>query len=164
MVEKEKQNKLIDKYLNKAKYLCSKQEKCSSDILKKLEEWKAPAEAFDKIIEILIDEKYIDEYRYSSSFVRSKFNQNKWGKIKIKYALQQKKIPDTIIQEVIDNEISENEYEQCLLQLLEYKNRGLKGDHKIKKLSKMITFGTNKGFEYDLVKNVAEKILNKQSS
>ena len=159
MARKEKQDKLIAKYFNKAKYLCSKQEKCRSDILKKLEEWKAPAEAFDKIIKILIEENYIDEYRYSSSFVRSKFNQNKWGKIKIKYALHQKKISETIIQEVINNEISENEYENCLLQLLEYKNRGIKGDHKIRRLAKMITFGTNKGFEYDMVKNVAENII-----
>ena len=159
MVKKEKQDKSIAKYLNKAKYLCSKQEKCRSDILKKLEEWKAPAEVFDKIIKILIGEKYIDEHRYSSSFVRSKFNQNKWGKIKIKYALQQKKIPDVIIQEVLDNEIPKNEYEQCLSQLLEYKNRGLKGDQKIRKLAKLITFGTNKGFEYDMVKNVAENII-----
>ena len=42
MVKKEKQDKSIEKYLSKAKYLCSKQEKCRSDILKKLEEWKAP--------------------------------------------------------------------------------------------------------------------------
>ncbi|MDX2443886.1 MAG: regulatory protein RecX [Bacteroidales bacterium] len=158
---KNKQPKKLEQYLNKAKNLCSKQEKCRSEILKKLDEWDASEEYHERIIEILLDEKYIDEVRYSSSFVRSKFRQNKWGRIKLKYALQQKNIPQEIIQEVIYNEIPEEAYEECLHQLLVNKNLGLKGDHKMKKLSKMISFGTNKGFEYEIVKSFSENILSK---
>lgn len=154
-----KENKKLEMFLGKAKHLCSKQEKCKLDIAKKLEEWNAPESFYKKIITTLEDEKYIDEKRYSISYVRSKFYQNKWGRIKIKYALQQKKIPDEMIQVAINSEIPEETYEECINQLLENKNRGLKGDHRMKKLAKLISFGTSKGFEYEIVKKTAEKII-----
>lgn len=154
-----KENKKLEMFLGKAKHLCSRQEKCKSEIIKKLEEWNAPENFYEKIIATLLNEKYIDESRYSVSFVRSKFNQNKWGRIKIKFALQQKRISDEMIQIAIATEIPEETYEECIKHLLENKNRGLKEDHRMKKLAKLISFGTSKGFEYEIVKKTAEKIL-----
>jgi regulatory protein len=157
--ENKKENKKLEMFLEKAKHLCSRQEKCKSEIAKKLEEWNAPESLYEKIIAALENEKYIDESRYSVSYVRSKFKQNKWGRIKIKYALQQKKIPDEMIQGAINSEIPKETYEECIYHLLENKKRGLKGDHRMKKLAKLISFGTSKGFEYEIVKKTAEKII-----
>ncbi|NOZ34188.1 MAG: hypothetical protein GXO80_02695 [Chlorobi bacterium] len=72
------------KALNKAMYLCSKAEKCKSDIRKKLYEWKANPDEYDNIINQLEEQKFIDEVRFVKYYVRDKFEFNKWGKIKIK--------------------------------------------------------------------------------
>ena len=64
-----------------------------------------------------------------------------------------------MIQIAIATEIPEETYEECIKHLLENKNRGLKGDHRMKKLAKLISFGTSKGFEYEIVKKIAEEII-----
>ena len=37
-------------------------------------------------------EKYLDNLRFAISFVHDKFRFNKWGKIKLAYALRQKQV------------------------------------------------------------------------
>jgi len=44
------------------------------------------------IVERLVQEKFIDEERYAIAFAKDKFRFSGWGRIKIRYALQQKRI------------------------------------------------------------------------
>ena len=78
--------------LTKAQNLCATQEKCISDIRKKLFDWKLPSTEHDSVINTLLEDKFIDEQRYALFYTKDKFNYNKWGKIKIEYALKQKNI------------------------------------------------------------------------
>ncbi|HKK82055.1 MAG TPA: regulatory protein RecX, partial [Prolixibacteraceae bacterium] len=80
------------KALSKCMALCSKSEKCISDIRKKLSNWQLPEEETQQVIDNLIDEKFIDEQRFAESFMRDKFRFNHWGKIKIIYHLKAKGI------------------------------------------------------------------------
>ncbi len=91
--------------------------------------------------------------------MRSKFNSNKWGKIKIKYALTGKRINEEIINRAILAEIPDEEYQKVLINLLKEKNRIIKGSSDFAKLAKLINYAISKGFEYDLVKKTAEQFI-----
>ncbi|MCK5170313.1 MAG: RecX family transcriptional regulator, partial [Bacteroidales bacterium] len=69
----------------KAQSLCAGQEKCVFDIRKKLYDWKLPTKDHDAVIDLLINDQFIDEQRYALFYAKDKFNFNKWGKIKIEY-------------------------------------------------------------------------------
>ena len=139
----------------KAQSLCSRSEKCSFDVIKKLYDWKADRDDFDEIIESLIDDNYIDEERYAIAFAKDKFKFNKWGKIKITYVLRQKNIPSDFINNAIGN-ISDKDYYQTILNELEKKLKSIK-DSDSKKI-KLIRFGSSKGYESDIIFNALKDI------
>jgi len=51
------------------------------------------AEEADKAIARLVEQKFIDDARFARYFVKDKLKFNKWGRIKIGYALRQKGLP-----------------------------------------------------------------------
>lgn len=138
--------------------ICSQQEKCIQDVKRKLNEWKIPPDKEKIIIETLLKEKFIDELRYSRSFVRDKFSLNEWGRIKIVYVLRQKKINERIIQTALE-EIDIDVYMSTLTNLLHRKRKILK-DKNIHTLSgKLIRYAQSKGFEYDIIRQSLQEVL-----
>ncbi len=136
-------------------YLCSRGEKCKSDIRKKLFDWKAKPEEFDKIIEELEKQQFIDEKRYANYYVKDKFRFNKWGRIKIKAMLYQKQIPEKLILESIDK-IKEEDYLEMLINVINDKQKHLKETDAYKKKTKLLQFAVGKGFEPSLILKVLE--------
>jgi regulatory protein len=145
--------------LLKLKHLCSREEKCKSDIKKKLVNWQFAEADVQSMLLVLEQEKYIDELRYTLSFVRGKFEHLKWGRMKIRYALKQKSIPESIIDEALA-EINENVYLQLLEKELERKFKTIKNfKDKYEAKAKLSRFAISKGFEYELALQIIEKIL-----
>ena len=93
----------------KAQNLCAERERCESDIRKKLYDWKLAPEKHDTVIDRLINDRFIDAQRFATSYANDKFRYNKWGKIKIEFALKQKSISGDIIKNAL-GEIDESEY------------------------------------------------------
>lgn len=147
----------IEAALSKVQYICSKQEKCCSDIRKKLIAWNISANDQDNIIDSLIDDKFIDEQRFTNFYVRDKFKINKWGRIKISYHLKQKQIPDRIIAIAL-NQISECEYTESLSQLLLSKLRNLHEEDPYQVKSKLFRFAQSRGFESQIALNLIDNL------
>lgn len=143
----------FDKALLKAAALCSKSEKCAFDIEQKLLQWGLSVNDTAKIISHLRDEKYIDELRFATYFTRDKFRFNKWGRVKISYALRLKKIPRTIIEEAL-SVIDPDDYIKTARELIDSKCRLIRGcDDYIRKM-KVLRFVTGHGFEPDIVSDL----------
>ena len=146
--------------LSKVQHICSRQEKCCFDIRKKLENWQLSYDDQDKIIDSLINDRFIDENRYAGFYVRDKYRFNKWGRIKISHHLKQKKIPEYIISEAFEA-IKESEYLENLDDILRSKLKSThETDHYLLK-GKLFRFAQSRGFESDLVLKNIEKILHK---
>ena len=140
-------------FLSKAMSLCANREMCSSDIRKKLELWGIADLLANNIIERLKSEKFIDESRYASAFVKDKFRYNKWGKIKIGSHLRLKRIPDVVIQEAlgsIDNEV----YLETIKNILATHKKSVKAKNKYELKAKLLRFGLSKGFESNILYNI----------
>jgi len=157
----ETHKKVYDKYLTRARDLCSRQEKCVSGMIQKLEAWDCPPSLIPSLIEALVTAKYIDEQRFATGFTHTKFRQNNWGKNKISYALKNKNIPEETIQKTLELEISTPEYEKVLRQLLRNKLIRIGQGTTYEKLGKLINFATAKGYEYALVKEIASQLVKK---
>ena len=97
------ENDLFKRTLDKTMALCSRREYCRNDIQNKLHKWGINNSDSDKIINILLDENFINESRYSTAFVRDKFLYNKWGRVKITAHLKTRNIPPDIIKTSLDS-------------------------------------------------------------
>jgi regulatory protein len=141
-----------DIFLEKARRYCLRAEKSEYDVLRKLFAWKVPEKWHDKILTRLKEDKFIDEKRFVSSFVRDKCYLNKWGRIKIRYHLRQKQIPDNLIEHAL-NEIEENRYLDILRELAQQKLRSLKSknDDAYRRRQKLMRFLAQRGFETHLL-------------
>ena len=73
--------------LGKMAKFCAYQERCQSEIKYKLFGTGLSNDEIDNIICDLIEHKFLDEERFAKAFVRGKFNQKGWGRIKIQQHL-----------------------------------------------------------------------------
>ncbi len=147
--------------LSKMQFICSRQEKCCSDIRKKLENWHLSYDDQDNIIQSLIDDKFIDEKRYTGFYVRDKYKFNKWGRIKISHHLKQKQIPEYIIMEAFDS-ISDELYEENLKEILSSKLRSTREEDPYKLKAKLFRFAQSRGFESNLILRNIEDLIHKE--
>lgn len=140
-------NEIRDKL---AKY-CAYQDRCHWEVENKLNEFYLIPEARDEIITYLIQNNFLNEERFAKSFVRGKFNQKNWGRIKIKSELKKKRIPPNLIQIALE-EIDEETYFSTLEELYQKKKDSLKSEREsFKKKAKIINYLLQKGFERELI-------------
>ncbi|HEY5510254.1 MAG TPA: regulatory protein RecX [Prolixibacteraceae bacterium] len=143
--------------LSKATEICSHSEKCSYDIVLKCREWQLSREETTKVIEYLLKEKFLDLQRYATSFVSDKFRFNKWGKIKLAYALRQKQVEENYIREAL-SQLPAEAYQKVLRDLLSAKARTLKEQDTWSRRNKLLAFAQSHGFEVDLALAIIEGI------
>jgi regulatory protein len=145
--------------LARATELCVRSEKCSFDITLKCREWQLSREESDQVIAYLIQEKFIDHQRYATSFVNDKFRFNKWGKVKLAYALRQKQIEEPFIREALSS-LPEDAYRKVLLDLLSAKAKTVKEKDAYNRRNKLLSFALSHGFETEEALKVIGKLGN----
>lgn len=146
-----------DELLHKAASYCSISEHCISEVEEKLNAWGVSDQDKATIIERLMAEDFINEKRFSNFFVKDKFRFNKWGKIKISYALKQKGISNELINNAL-NTIDEGEYEELLASILKTKLSGLKYEYEYEKQGKLFRFAQSRGFESHTIERALRSI------
>ncbi|MBO7570789.1 MAG: RecX family transcriptional regulator [Bacteroidales bacterium] len=150
-------NEEFEKYLIKSQAYCSRAEKCESDVRTYLYKQGVDSETISKIIESLVDDKFVDNDRYARAFVSDAFKFNKWGKLKIRQALLAKGISDKIMSEPLA-EIDDAEYMSLLETILRTKLKSVHGDDDYKIKASVFRFAYSRGFEPELVDKVWVKL------
>ncbi len=145
-----------DKFLQSLKKYCAYQERCHYDVELKLKNLGANSDLSDEIITTLILEGYLNEERYARSYVRGKFNINRWGRNKIKMGLKAKKISSYLIEKSLE-EIDENRYIEAIKEILVNKSNHLSYKTKYDRNRKLYAYAYNKGFESEIIKDLLEK-------
>lgn len=136
--------------LHKAQAYCAYQERCTHEVNQKLHEWGVDETRIPKIIEKLSNENFINDQRFTETFVRSKFRLKKWGRNKIAYELRLKKIPASMISECLQN-INDEEYQDTIQILLTQKTKEIKEKDLYKKKQKLVRLLVSRGFEAELI-------------
>lgn len=140
-----------DRALEKAMRYCSYQERCLLDMEKRFVAWNVKKQDWDRIIDYLLEEDFLNEERYIEAYVRGKFNIKKWGKHKIIAGLMQKRIFGSKVTIALNSEIEEEDYLNTIKTLIEKKTLLLEEPDSLKLRDKLYRYLLNKGYESDLV-------------
>jgi regulatory protein len=155
VLEKKTTLKITDPHLAlmKMQSWCAYQERCQQDARNKLYELGLWPEAVENIIVALIKDNFLNEERFAESFARGKFTIKKWGRIKIKQELKQKRVGDYCLKKAM-LQINEDEYIKTLRRLIEVKQKLIHEKSPIKLKYKLMNYALSKGYEKDLVFDV----------
>ena len=146
----DKSNYDIKILIEQLKNYCAIQERCSKDILTKMKSWRITNKNQNKILNILIQEDFINDKRYSKSFCRGKFRIKKWGKLKIMNELKRKNINPTTIMSSL-NEINDIDYIKELDTQFNKKKQSINSLKFYDKKKKIAIYLIGKGYESHLV-------------
>ena len=132
---------------------CVYQDRCHSEVEQKMRGFLLIPEAKDEIMLYLLKENYLNEERFTRSYIRGKFYIKSWGRTKIKSHLKFKGVSEKLINKCFD-EIDEADYRSTILKIWEqyYSKQKMLKDYQ--KKSKTIQYLLNKGFDYHDVLNV----------
>lgn len=134
---------------------CAYQDRCHAEVRSKLLSLKIYGDDLEEIITELVKDGFLDEERYARAYVRGKFRNNKWGKLKIRQGLQQKRISEYLQKKAME-EIDQQEYESMLSSILQQKMKTLTEGNSFQQRQKLVRYAVNKGFEMPLVLKLTE--------
>ena len=137
---------------------CIYQDRCHQEVLDKLYKMNMITEVQEVILIHLIQSNFLNEERFAKSFTLGRFNQKKWGKIKITNQLRFKKISPVNIQIAL-NEINEDDYLETLKTLADKKIHQVKATNSFEKRKKIIYFLQSKGYEFSLIMATLNELL-----
>ncbi len=142
----------------KARQYCAYRERCTHEVEEKLRALGADRATAGALITRLQTEGFIDNKRFATIFARGKFQNNRWGKVKIRAALLAHRIPDHIIKEALEA-MDHDAYMESLQTLVEKKTNELKAKNKENIRGKTAAYCIQKGYEpalvYEMVSNEA---------
>ncbi len=154
----ERPTKSPEQALNSLMALCARSEKSTGDAYRLMSRWGVERETQEKIVEQLKSERFIDDERYTSLFIREKININGWGGYKITQQLNQKGISKEIIEAHIA-EIDQEEMSDKLRQLLERRCRTTKYTTKFQLRDKLFRYGASLGYNFSTVSEIVRELI-----
>lgn len=127
-------------------HYCSGAEHCLSEVRTKLMRGTDDEAVCNRVLQRLVDERFIDEERYARAFINDKLRFAKWGRKKIQQELWRKEISESIYKPILQD-IDEHQYIQTLKELLKTKRKSLKARDDYELKGKLLRFGASRGFE-----------------
>lgn len=147
----------LDVLVRKMEYYCTYQERCRKEVKNKISEYETTPRVREKILLHLTKHDFLDEKRFSRSFVRGKFRIKKWGKRRIVNELNYRNIANHHIQEAL-KEIQEDDYQATIERIISQKSDRSKVKNPLKKRQRVYNYLCSKGFEPDLIQRMMEKL------
>jgi len=131
--------------------LCARSEHCQQEMLDKMRQWGVSEEERAQVMQRLVNERYVDDERFTRAFVNDKIRYNKWGRRKVEQALWMKHIDEHIARAILD-EVDDEEYTATLTPMLKQKRRTTKANSDYELNMKLIKFALSRGFTMDIIK------------
>lgn len=142
--------------LNKAASLCSQRECCPSEIREKLQRWGVEAETSERIVDRLVEERFIDEARYCRAYALDKMRYNRWGRVKINQMLRMMGLPEVHRRAAL-TELPDDEYIEIMRHLIQQKLPSIRARSEYERRAKLLRFIVGRGFESDLAIDEVER-------
>ena len=146
--------------IQRIRHFCAYQERAQQEVRDKLYALGMTKDEVEEIISNLITDNFLNEARFAESFAGGHFRIKAWGKQKIKFALQQKRVSPVNIKKALQS-IDELDYKKTLLTLATKKWNSLKGERGMSRMAKTNSFLNQRGFESTLIQPILQA-LNKK--
>lgn len=138
--------------------LCARAEKSSGDARRLMRTWGVPEGEREGVLQRLLRERFIDDRRYASAFVRDKIALSGWGPYKISTALAAKGVAREIIEEAL-GECDRSKMDSRLDQMLQRKLNSLRGGTSYERRAKLMRYGLSLGYNYSIVADKVEELI-----
>jgi regulatory protein len=139
---------------------CAYQERCHQEVEQKLLSMGMIPEACHQIMSHLMQHGFLNEGRFASSYVRSKFRQKSWGRNRLRMELKRRDISPLNIKQAL-SEIKEAEYLEAFESLVEKRLNQLTSEKNLqKKRRKLADYLLYRGWESGLVYDVVQDYIN----
>jgi regulatory protein len=136
----------------KARRYCSFQERCQLDLTNRFRAWNVEESNWDKILDDLMDENFLNEQRYVEAFIRGKFKMKNWGRNKLIMGLIAKRAyNETQFNATFAAEIEPQEYLNTLAKLVKKKSLLIDETDDFKKRGQLYRYMLTKGYESELI-------------
>ena len=140
----------FDEALDRCRFLAAKGECCTFDLEQKMRIWCVQSADIQRVIESLVAERFVDNLRFATAYVRDKTRFNHWGRVKTTLMLRQKHIPQNTIDEAF-TELPESDYQKAFEAERDKKMRQLRALKPFERNRKTAAYLIQKGFEPDVV-------------
>jgi len=157
MIEKTK-GYTINEATKKIENYCAYQDRCHKEVISKLKDMGMIPLAIDTIIGQLIEDRFLNEERFSKSYARGKFNIKKWGKNRIVNELKYRNISKYNITSAL-KEIDPNEYLMTLDILANKRLQQLSEPNIQKRKKKLADYLLYRGWESHLVYEKLKELI-----
>lgn len=151
MFTKPKKTVTEQEALLKLSALCSRAEHSSGEMREKMRRWALSSEESERVLNRLIDERFVDDERFARFFVRDKIRFDRWGRRKIDQALYRKGVDAAVRSRVLDA-VPAGDYEAVLRELLAAKRRTVTASSEYELCGKLVRFAISRGFDMDIVR------------
>lgn len=138
-------------YLTFAYRYCNYQERSPWEVTQKLLSKQCSPREIQEILQKLQEDNLLNEERFARSFVRGKFYQKKWGKIKILQHLKKHQLSPAIMEAAI-KEIENNNYINIIYKLAEAKWNAEQKSTGFQKYQKVYRYLLQKGYGHEEIK------------
>jgi regulatory protein len=135
---------------------CSGQERCASELRRKLKRLLVPEERFEGYHDSLKKDAYMNEERFAEAFASGKSRIKQWGPMKIRSAMRMKGVPAPLIDKVL-GELDETEMTATIDKLLEQKWPKIKANDEYDHKQKAIRFLAAKGYKISMAYAALER-------
>lgn len=142
--------------LSRLQKLCSKAEYCRADMYRKaLKDLEGDAEAASRVVGSLVEDRYVDDFRYAAAFAREKAQLQGWGPVKIRFQLRGKGVPEEAVSAALE-EVDAAAASGRLDRLMAAKAKSLAGDPQFR--LKLIKFALSRGYGYPEVEAALKRM------
>jgi len=109
------------------------------------------------MLQMLTEERFLDEQRYVEAFIRGKLEGRRWGKRKLRVALTQRGLSPSLIQRGLDA-IAPTDYLEGLRYVAHRKQQALSDMPPMQQRRKLTYYLLQKGYEPDLISQIVREI------
>ena len=87
--------------LQKLQRSCAYQERSPFEVERKLQQIGLPRDRHEEVVAQLMEDNFLDEYRFTEAYTRGKLNQKQWAPRRIRMGLQEHRIPRVTIDRIL---------------------------------------------------------------
>lgn len=129
---------------------CSRREYSSRELRDKLHSDTLSEEALERVLAVLREEGFLDDARFTRSFINDKWRFNRWGRKKIDYFLYQKGLKEEWITQAW-SAVDEAEYQSMIDSEMKKKAKEMMRLAPFERRAKLLRFGAGRGYEMEIM-------------
>lgn len=138
--------------------LLAKRMYTKKEIQNKLQSRKYSLKVIQNILSLMEEYRYLNDKSFAEEWIESRIRAKPKGKIALKRELMQKGIDESIVEQALENKLDESKLSETALELARRRLKSYSKDDALTAKRKLMNFLIRRGFDFETIRNVIEKV------